>query len=240
MTRGRKNKHVFIDGVEAKKCSTCRKDIPLANFYKKEARWDGLSPCCKQCCRRAEEEKGPEKKEKRRKQKKEYTMKHKKSLKEYHKIYVQQNREKINQRRKHRRQTEPQFRLAESLRSRLGGVLRNKKLKKNISTMELTGCTLSFLQNYLEELFEDGMTWENHGKDENCWHIDHIRPCSSFDLSNPEQQKLCFHYTNLQPLWSIENLIKGDTWYPEECGYEIEVCFLRDGKEIELWWLSEI
>ena len=54
--------------------------------------------------------------------------------------------------------------------------------------------------------FKTGMTRENHGK---VWHIDHIIPCASFDLTDPDQQKKCFHYTNLQPLWAKENLIKG-------------------------------
>jgi len=52
------------------------------------------------------------------------------------------------------------------------------------------------------------MNWENYGK----WHIDHIRPCNSFDLSNREQQKLCFHYLNLQPLWGTENNAKKDSY----------------------------
>ncbi len=58
------------------------------------------------------------------------------------------------------------------------------------------------------------MSWENYGKGDNGrgmqeWHIDHIKPCASFDLSKPEQQKLCFNYTNLQPLWAEENMKKG-------------------------------
>lgn len=49
------------------------------------------------------------------------------------------------------------------------------------------------------------MSWKNKSE----WHIDHIRPISSFDLNNPEEQAKCFHYTNLQPLWAIDNLKKG-------------------------------
>ncbi len=62
-------------------------------------------------------------------------------------------------------------------------------------------------REHLEKQFKEGMTWENHGL--YGWHIDHIIPCASFDLTDLEQQKKCFHYTNLQPLWAKENLIKG-------------------------------
>ena len=62
------------------------------------------------------------------------------------------------------------------------------------------------LKLHLENQFVDGMNWNNYGK--NGWHIDHIKPCASFDLTDPKQQKICFHYTNLQPLWAIDNLIK--------------------------------
>jgi len=60
----------------------------------------------------------------------------------------------------------------------------------------------------MQSLFKEGMHWSNntmHG-----WHIDHIKPISSFDLTNPEQLKKCCHYSNLQPLWAIDNLIKSN------------------------------
>ena len=72
------------------------------------------------------------------------------------------------------------------------------------------GCTIPYLKKYLESQFNEGMTWENHG--ENGWHIDHIKPCAAFDLTKPEEQKKCFHYTNLQPLWGNENHEKY-SWY---------------------------
>ena len=79
---------------------------------------------------------------------------------------------------------------------------------KSCKTMELTGCSLEDLTKHLESKFTEGMTWENYGQ----WHIDHIRPCASFNLEDPEEQKKCFHWTNLQPLWAADNLKKSDKW----------------------------
>ena len=69
------------------------------------------------------------------------------------------------------------------------------------------GCTLDQFKRHIENLWLDGMSWENYGK--KGWHIDHILPCASFDLADPEQQRKCFHYTNLQPLWATDNWSKG-------------------------------
>lgn len=74
--------------------------------------------------------------------------------------------------------------------------------------MEYVGCSPAFLREHLENLFTDGMTWENQGE----WHIDHIRPCASFDLTTEEERHKCFHYTNLQPLWAADNISKGAKW----------------------------
>ena len=89
-----------------------------------------------------------------------------------------------------------------TLRSRLNNALKRKSAEKCTSTMQLIGCSVNFLKKYIEDQFEDGMTWENHG----LWHIDHRKPCSSFNLTEEQQQKECFHYTNLQPLWAKDNL----------------------------------
>jgi hypothetical protein len=75
----------------------------------------------------------------------------------------------------------------------------------------LLGCSVSFLKGFLEAKFTEGMTWQNHGE----WHIDHIKPCASFNLLDEEEQKKCFHYTNLQPLWAAENLSKGCKYIDE-------------------------
>lgn len=102
----------------------------------------------------------------------------------------------------------PLFKIIESIKRRTLLSLKNKNSKKYTKHMNLIGCSPLFLKNYLELKFKNGMTWTNHGK--KGWHIDHIIPCSSFDLTDPEQQKKCFHYTNLQPLWWYENLKKSN------------------------------
>lgn len=107
--------------------------------------------------------------------------------------------------RLNRRNTDLSYKLKEYLRCRIREALKHNY--KSVHTMELIGCSIEFLKSYIESKFQIGMTWENYGRF--GWHIDHIQPCSSFDLSKPENQKICFNYSNLQPLWFKENLLKG-------------------------------
>lgn len=101
----------------------------------------------------------------------------------------------------------PHLRVLMCLRSRLFIGLRG--ITKSDRTMGLLGCTIPELRAHLEKQFTPGMTWENYGP---IWHIDHIRPCASFDLTDPAQQRICFNWSNLQPLFAEENLKKGDKW----------------------------
>jgi hypothetical protein len=78
---------------------------------------------------------------------------------------------------------------------------------KAYKSQELLGASWVVCKEWIEKQFKPGMSWNNYGL--HGWHIDHIRPCASFDLTDPIQQKQCFHYTNLQPLWASENLSKG-------------------------------
>lgn len=100
--------------------------------------------------------------------------------------------------------TDLHFKLKQQLSHRI--FLALKGAVKSKRTKELLGCTIEQLWIHLEKSFKPGMTKENYGK----WHVDHIRPCASFDLTKPEEQAKCFHYTNLQALWAHENLSKGD------------------------------
>jgi hypothetical protein len=98
----------------------------------------------------------------------------------------------------------PVNRIAHNMRVRFGKVLRG--LEKSASVITLLGCSLDEFRLRMECMFQPGMTWENSGK---VWHLDHVRPCASFDLTDPDQLRACFHYLNYQPLWARDNLIKG-------------------------------
>ena len=113
-------------------------------------------------------------------------------------------REKRNIQDRERKKRDPMYRIRVNLHVRLWFFLR--ALKKSTRTMELVGCDLEFLKKHLESQFDEKMTWDNYGT---YWHIDHLRPCKSFNLLDPEQQKKCFHWTNLQPLEGKENMSKG-------------------------------
>lgn len=112
-------------------------------------------------------------------------------------------RNKTEMTHRQRRKTRIQWRLAKRLRNRLREMVGQNKCA---SALELVGCSLEQLKAHLESQFQPGMTWENAGF--YGWHIDHIIPCAAFDLTKPEEQAKCFHYTNLQPLWRKQNQSK--------------------------------
>jgi len=82
-------------------------------------------------------------------------------------------------------------------------------LKKADSTVALLGCSVSDFVAHIERQWKKGMTWDNHGVGKGNWNIDHIVPCSHFDLSDPVQQKACFHWSNQRPLWAVQNIARG-------------------------------
>ena len=113
--------------------------------------------------------------------------------------YVELNREKIRKQQRKKYKTDLNSRIARVLRARIREALQNNS--KSDRTEKLLGSTISELVISLESRFKQGMTWQNYGE----WEIDHIRPLSSFDLTNSKEQQKAFHYTNLQPLWMKEN-----------------------------------
>jgi hypothetical protein len=117
----------------------------------------------------------------------------------YHK-----NKEQIMLKRKNN----VEYCILNKLRMRINCAVKSQGAHKSKKTMQLVGCTVKELKQYLEQKFKEGMSWYNYGK--HGWHIDHIKPCSSFNLKKGNEQHKCFHYTNLQPLWAKENLQKSN------------------------------
>jgi hypothetical protein len=122
--------------------------------------------------------------------------------KEYHRL----NKTKRNDYERNRENYDVNFKLRKRLRSRIRCALINQSGVKAYSSVELLGCSIKECREYLESLFLENMSWDNYGE----WEIDHIIPCDSFDLTKEEEQKRCFHFSNLQPLWWRDNRTKGN------------------------------
>lgn len=183
--------HNIIDNIEYKWCSSCHNWKPLGSFHKNKLNWDGFSYRCKLCIK----DKAINYRENSLVYKKEYRKIH-------HKEIIEKALEYVTKRSKY----DIGFRLRNVLASRIRMAIKKNGIRKANKTTELIGCSIDYLKKYLEEKFDKNMTWDNYGS---YWHIDHINPCASFDLSSPDQQYKCFHYTNLQPLEAKENIRKG-------------------------------
>jgi len=176
---------VLREGV--KLCLLCGTVRPLGDFHRRSSAFDGRTSNCT-FCKNAYDSQPSRREIKRR--------------------YAEENRERTKQQLREsnaRRCHTTLYKLKNSCRARLHRAV--KGLGKSDATFVLIGCTPVELQAYLESKFTEGMSWANYCHD--GWHVDHIRPCASFDLSSPQQQRECFHYTNLQPLWAQDNFCKG-------------------------------
>lgn len=191
-----------------KKCYKCNCIKNIKSFSKDKSRKDGFSYRCKLCDMK-------------------YRKANKKVISEYQKEYIKNN--KVNTSKKYTRnlnyyqdnkirlrkyqneyirnrcKNDLGYKISRNLRRRIN--LAIKENNKSNSFKLLLGCSIDFFKKYLESNFKKGMSWNNYGY--YGWHVDHIIPCCSFDLSKEENQLKCFHYSNLQPLWAKEKLSKG-------------------------------
>jgi hypothetical protein len=214
-----------------KKCrGKCGKEYPATpEYFYKNGKY--LRTNCKQCQSEIQQEyagRYPETQKKWREANRDKT-------KETSRLWYQQNRERARERngeyyranaeavcertkkyrqdnpewyRKYRRDWRRRNRLISNVRAGIWGCLSGRQ--KDSSSVEYIGCTLEELWVHLESKFQDGMTRKNYGE----WHVDHIRPLSSFDFEVDTENTLheAWHYTNLQPLWAKDNLSKGSSW----------------------------
>ncbi len=165
--------------IEHKKCSKCHIIKHFSCFQRHPKCRFGINSRCKQC---------------RNLQNRNFYYKNKQKIRAKQKIYEE-----------FKRKNDYLFRIKRNLRRRILASLKGEN--KSYKTLILLGCSIEKFKNYLQSKFQEGMSWANYGR--TGWHIDHIRPCVSFDLSNSKQQKQCFHYTNMQPLWWRDNIKKG-------------------------------
>ena len=213
----------YVGEFAMRLCKKCGQNKDISLFPKKSNCKDGYNTICKICINlhnkqyrdnNKEQFKNIRKKhsinnkDKIRIQRSKYTKKHADKKAVYDKKYRSDNREKIAKYKynwEYKNRNDPIFKIRKNLRRRINHVLKGNN--KSQHSFELIGCTAQEFKIYIESKFLPGMSWDNYGN--KGWHIDHIKPCCTFDLSKPEEQRKCFHYTNQQPLWAEENLKKG-------------------------------
>ncbi len=196
--------------MEKKICSKCNILKILPEFYKDSKSKDGISSVCRECKKIINRNYRESNVDKYKKQQKKYREsnfeKEKLRVKNWCLKNKKRRSEYSTQYEKIRKETDPKFKILRNSRTRLYNFLFKNHLTKPKKTIQLLGCEMDVLKNHLESLFTENMSWNNYGK--TGWHIDHIIPLSSAN-SEEEIIKLC-HYTNLQPLWSEDNLKKSN------------------------------
>ena len=208
---GRRKEHRIVDDIEEKHCPTCDTWKSLTEYTRQASSWDKLCRMCRLCY--TEYKRMKRKTDAKYKQADElYRESYNESgrRREVSQARYERKREEIIEQckkyNKRRYQGDPYFRTVFNTRSRMSRILRNINVGNKNKFYDLLGCTKNEFIVYFENLFTDGMSWDNHGE----WHIDHIKPMAKFNLNVDDQRNKCFHYTNLQPLWAKDNLKKGD------------------------------
>lgn len=213
------------DNMDVQKCCTCKNIKEFKEFNKSKNQPNDLHRVCKEC---RKEERIKYKDVIKQKQN-EYYKKNKEKLLEKNKLYTINNKEtnciqkkkyrnenkehiKIKQKEylpirkekiKERRKNDKNFQLSEILRSKYHKMIKGK----NTSYKDIIGCEIKQLKDWLEFQFDKNMSWENQGS---YWEIDHILPINKFNFENEREIHICFNWTNLQPLYKIENKRKTD------------------------------
>lgn len=129
----------------------------------------------------------------------------KETAKKTNNAWRSRNMERVASNKRKKYNTNPQVKLAVRVRSRLSRAIKRECRHK--TAIAMLGCSVDELKTHIESLFKPGMTWANWSF--RGWHLDHIKPLEFFDLTDPKQLEQACHFTNLQPLWMSENLMKG-------------------------------
>ena len=193
---------------ESKKCWKCGEEKELSYFCKNKNIKGGFDPRCKQCAKNyykenrgilLEQKKGYYKDNKDKIKSRVWSKRHTSDEETKRK-----DRDRYNNYVKRRKKSDPLYKLRDSLSSRTLSAFKRSSWVKGAGTEKLLGATYQEVMEYIGSQFTDGMEWSNHGE----WHIDHIKPLGNA-TTEEEMIKRC-HYKNLQPLWALENLSKGN------------------------------
>ena len=191
-----------------KTCNKCGESKPLEEFYKQKTCKYGVRSHCKFCMNNSTmlyNEKNRETINRKQLENRNKNIEHCKARdKEYRAKNADRIRE-LNRNGQRKYKTTVKGKLMTNLNDRMYKSLTNQNVKRTISTLEALGCTYEELKVHIESQFTEGMTWENHGK----WHLDHHIPCAAFDLSKEDNQRKCFGFKNVRPLWANDNWRKG-------------------------------
>ena len=192
-----------------KTCSKCKEYKPLDQFSAHNKKKDGKQANCKECV-------------------KEYRVanidKIKEQAKEYYKANKEYNKEYYKEYHKHKRKTDPLYKFTKNSRAIVALGIKNEGYSVNTKAYRLLGCCYEEHRSHIEQQFSTGMTWDNYGE----WQYDHIIPLSFSE--SEEEIILLFHHSNVQPLWSIDNITKHATLTEEALNHPIynQIMTMRD------------
>ena len=188
---------------EKKRCTKCNTIKSFKDYTPQKAGFMGLRSQCKECDLEYDKQYQSQTGIRAKRDKTN-------NSKQYRKKYIAENidwwRKYEREYRSNRRKEDMFFKIKGNMSGRLSDLINKRNL--SVNTLELIGCDRETFISYIEKQFTEGMTWENYGL--KGWHVDHIVPLSSFDLTIESEVKKACHYTNLQPLWWKDNLEKGN------------------------------
>lgn len=204
--------------VTEQRCPRCGITKPADQFYRSNETASGLANRCAECCSAIQKEWRQTNIEKAAGKDALAWQRYRVRYQSNFKRWMENNRPKRNAYRNvvhaQRMQDDPVYRISMALRKRV--YLGLKGIRKSASTEKLIACTFEDCRKYIEAQWEPWMSWDNFGEGEGTWQMDHIVPVASFDLTDPEQQRLCFHYSNLRPLCSKQNREKWHRHNPSD------------------------
>ena len=196
--------------MQSKICNNCKINLYISEFYYRRGRKKYLNKCIK-CINMHHKEYYKCNKKERKKYAENYIKTHKNEISENKKDYYQKHKSERKEYEKRRIENNLNYKIARNLRIRMSDAIRNNRAGSAVNDI---GCSIEELRIHLESKFYshratgEMMNWDNYGY--YGWHIDHIVPLSSFDLTVREQFLKAAHYTNLQPLWAQDNFIKSN------------------------------